>query len=54
MHRDDAFRRVEDQPTRPVAVPRLRSRILNDSIRVDLNEPPRREPAAKRISRRPR
>jgi hypothetical protein len=39
MRRDDGFERREDEPTRPVRVPRLSQKILNDTsriIRVDL------------------
>jgi hypothetical protein len=57
MRRDDGFLRREDEPTRPVRVPRLSTKILNDTsrvIRVDLDppKPPRREPTAKLTPRR--
>jgi hypothetical protein len=57
MRRDDGFQRREDEPTRPVRVPRLSLKILNDTsriIRVDLDEisdPPRREPTLKLTGR---
>ena len=52
MRREDGFLRREDEPTRPVRVPRLSLTIRNDTsriIRVDLGEaePPRREPTLK-------
>jgi hypothetical protein len=52
MRREDGFERREDEPTRPVRVPRLSQKILNDTsriIRVDLPDtnPPRREPTLK-------
>ena len=52
MRREDGFERREDEPTRPVRVPRLSPKILNDTsriIRVDLpaSDPPRREPTLK-------
>lgn len=52
MRREDGFERREDEPTRPVRVPRLSTKILNDTsriIRVDLADcdPPRREPTLK-------
>jgi len=52
MRRDDGFQRREDEPTRPVRVPRLSLNIRNDTsrvIRVDLDQPdpPRREPTLK-------
>lgn len=52
MRKEDGFIRREDEPTRPVRVPRLSLRIRNDTsrvIRVDLDEsdPPRREPTLK-------
>jgi|KBSMisStaDraftv2_1062788.scaffolds.fasta_scaffold9821397_1 hypothetical protein len=52
MRREDGFLRREDEPTRPVRVPRLSLNIRNDTsriIRVDLGEaePPRREPTLK-------
>jgi hypothetical protein len=56
MRRDDGFLRREDEPTRPVRVPRLSPNIRNDTsrvIRVDLPELPRREPTLKLSSRRP-
>lgn len=53
MRREDGYERREDEPTRPVRVPRLSPRILNDTsriVRVDLpSEPPRREPTLKLI-----
>jgi hypothetical protein len=56
MRREDGFERREDEPTRPVRVPRLSQKILNDTsrvIRVDLAdvEPPRREPTLKLSTR---
>ena len=56
MRREDGFQRREDEPTRPVRVPRLSLKILNDTsriIRVDLdtNDPPRREPTLKLTTR---
>jgi hypothetical protein len=55
MRREDGFQRREDEPTRPVRVPRLSAKILNDTSRlilVDLeSEPPRREPTLKLRSR---
>jgi hypothetical protein len=56
MRRDDGFQRREDEPTRPVRVPRLSPNIRNDTsrvIRVDLPELPRREATIKIASRRP-
>ena len=57
MRRDDGFQRREDEPTRPVRVPRLSPTIRNDTsriIRVDLpGDLPRREPTLKIASRRP-
>jgi hypothetical protein len=56
MRREDGFQRREDEPTRPVRVPRLSPNIRNDTsriIRVDLPELPRREPTLKLASRRP-
>jgi hypothetical protein len=52
MRREDGFLRREDEPTRPVRVPRLSLNIRNDTsriIRVDLEEadPPHREPTLK-------
>ena len=52
MRREDGFERREDEPTRPVRVPRLSQRVLNDTsriLRVDLPDcdPPRREPTLK-------
>lgn len=52
MRREDGFERREDEPTRPVRVPRLSPNIRNDTsrvIRVDLplSDPPRREPTLK-------
>lgn len=55
MRREDGFLRREDEPTRPVRVPRLSPNVRNDTsriIRVDL-EVPRRKPAIKIASRRP-
>ena len=56
MRREDGFERREDEPTRPVRVPRLSPNIRNDTsrvIRVDLplNDPPRREPTLKLSTR---
>jgi hypothetical protein len=59
MRREDGFERREDEPTRPVRVPRLSPNIRNDTsrvIRVDLplNDPPwppRREPTVKLTQR---
>ncbi|HEX8954214.1 MAG TPA: hypothetical protein VF945_20300 [Polyangia bacterium] len=56
MRREDGFERREDEPTRPVRVPRLSQKILNDTsrvIRIDLptNDPPRREPTLKLTTR---
>ena len=52
MRREDGFERREDEPTRPVRVPRLSTKVLNDTsriIRVELppTDPPRREPTLK-------
>jgi hypothetical protein len=52
MRREDGFLRREDEPTRPVRVPRLSLNIRNDTsriIRVDLEEadPPHRKPTLK-------
>ena len=56
MRREDGFERREDEPTRPVRVPRLSQKILNDTsrvIRVDLPmDCPRREPTLKLAPRR--
>ena len=57
MRREDGFERREDEPTRPVRVPRLSLKILNDTsriMRVDLpaTDPPGREPTLKLTSRR--
>lgn len=57
MRREDGFERREDEPTRPVRVPRLTPNIRNDTsrvIRVDLplGAPPRREPTLKLSTRR--
>ncbi len=56
MRREDGFERREDEPTRPVRVPRLSQKILNDTsrvIRVDLPmDRPRREPTLKLAPRR--
>jgi len=54
MRREDGFDRREDEPTRPVRVPRLSHKILNDTsrvIRVDdpAHEASRREPTLKII-----
>jgi hypothetical protein len=51
MRRDDGYRRMEDEPTRPVEVPRLRPIVINESsahrvVEAD-EEPPRREPTVK-------
>jgi hypothetical protein len=56
MRREDGFVRREDEPTRPVRVPRLSLKVLNDTsriIRVDLDTdaPPRREPTLKLTTR---
>ncbi len=43
MRREDGFLRREDEPTRPVRVPRLSTKVLNDTsrvIRVDLDPTP--------------
>lgn len=57
MRRDDGFERREDEPTRPVRVPRLSQKILNDTsriIRVDLEtEPALSSSSFKLPSRRP-
>jgi len=34
MRREDGFERRDDEPTRPVRVPRLSPRILNDTSRI--------------------
>jgi hypothetical protein len=34
MRREDGYQRREDEPTRPVRVPRLSTIILNDTSRV--------------------
>ncbi|HEY2744363.1 MAG TPA: hypothetical protein VGL86_07065 [Polyangia bacterium] len=51
MRREDGFLHREDEPTRPVRVPRLNLKVLNDTsriIRVDLDSPPPpREPTQK-------
>jgi hypothetical protein len=51
MRREDGFQRREDEPTRPVRVPRLSPKILNDTSRLILveldSDPPRREPTMK-------
>jgi hypothetical protein len=57
MRREDGFERREDEPTRPVRVPRLSPNIRNDTsrvIRVDMpmSDPPRREPTIKLAPRR--
>ena len=56
MRREDGFLRREDEPTRPVRVPRLSLKVRNDTsrvIRVDLDVPdePRREPTLKLTQR---
>jgi hypothetical protein len=51
MRREDGYEHREDEPTRPVRVPRLSPIIRNDTsriVRVDVtDQPPRREPAIK-------
>jgi hypothetical protein len=51
MRREDGYEHREDEPTRPVRVPRLSPIIRNDTsriVRVDVSDqPPRREPAIK-------
>jgi len=56
MRREDGFQCREDEPTRPVRVPRLRSIIRNDTsrvIKVDLGNDPipirRRHPKPRSI-----
>ncbi len=51
MRREDGYERREDEPTRPVRVPRLSPNIRNDTsrvIRVDSqSDTPQREPTVK-------
>jgi hypothetical protein len=51
MRREDGYERREDEPTRPVRVPRLSPIIRNDTsriIKVDMpTDSPRREPTVK-------
>lgn len=55
MRREDGYQRREDEPTRPVRVPRLSNIILNDTsrvIKIDPDPTPRPRDDSSRIHTR--
>ena len=42
MRREDGYLRREDEPTRPVRVPRLRPITVNDSTAIRVDDTPHR------------
>jgi hypothetical protein len=54
MRREDGYQRREDEPTRPVRVPRLSTIILNDTsrvIKIDPSKDPTPAPESRQIDR---